>query len=198
MEATSYLNPADALLARSISSLDRPNRIVISGIWEVPVGHGKTFFSGMNSGLNAVVGNWQLNGAFEEQSGAPLGFGDVILNGSISQINLPAGQRSVDQWFNTSVFDRASADQRQFDIRTFPLFLSSVRGPNQSQFNLSAFKDFNFTERWKLQFRAECYDVFNHPNFNDPNLTVTGSSFGTISAQGSPSRQFQFALKLSF
>lgn len=198
MEATSYLNPADALLTRSISSLDRPNRIVISGIWEVPVGRGKAFFSDMNRGLNAIVGNWQLNGAFEQQSGAPLGFGDVILNGSISQINLPAGQRSVDQWFNTSVFDRVSGDQRQFDIRTFPLLLSSMRGPNQSQFNLSAFKDFNFTERWKLQFRGECYDVLNHPNFNDPNLTVTGSSFGTISAQGSPSRQFQFALKLSF
>ena len=198
MDATSYLNPADAFLARSISTLDRPNRIVVSGIWEVPVGRGRTFFSDMNPGLNAIVGNWQLNSVFEHQSGAPLGFGDVILNGSISQINLPSDQRTVDHWFNTAVFDTVSGDQRQFDIRTFPLFLSSVRGPSQSQFNLSAFKDFNFTERWKMQFRAECYDVLNHPNFNDPNLSVTSSNFGTISAQGSPSRQFQFALKVSF
>ena len=198
MEATSYLNPADAILTRSISSLDRTNRIVVSGIWEVPVGRGRTFFGKMNRGLDAIVGNWQLNSVFEQQSGAPLGFGDVILNGSISQIALPSGQRSVDQWFNTSVFDRLSGDQRQFDIRTFPKFLSSVRGPNQTQLNISAFKDFNFTDRWKAQFRAECYDVLNHPNFNDPNLSVTGSNFGIISAQGSPSRQFQMALRVSF
>ena len=198
MEATSYLNDADTNLYRGISAYDRPQRIVISGIWELPVGHGRTYFSGMNRAANAIFGGWQLNGVFAQQSGAPLGFGDAIFYGNINQIALPDDQRSVDQWFNTALFERSSALQRQYDVRTFPLAFTGIRGPNQSQLNLSLFKNFKFSERWNLQFRAECYDVLNHPNFNDPNTNVTSSSFGTITAQGSPSRQFQGALKLSF
>src|SRR5579884_1664996 len=198
MEASSYINPGDANLYRGISQYDRPQRIVISGIWEIPVGRGHTYFSGMKRGVDAVLGGWQLNGVFAQQSGSPLGFGDAIYYGNIDQIALPDDQRTVDRWFNTALFERSSSKQRQFDIRTFPLAFAGIRGPNQSQLNISAFKNFKFTERWNLQFRAECYDVLNHPNFNDPNTTVTSSSFGTITAQGSPSRQFQGALKLSF
>jgi hypothetical protein len=154
----------------------------------------------MNGSLNALFGNWQLNGSYIRQSGAPLSFGDFIFNGtSPDQINLPSDQRSVDHYINTSLFETDSKKQRQFDIRTFPRMFSSVRGPSQLQFNMSAFKDFNFTDRWKLQFRAECYDVLNHPNFNDPSTSsASSSSFGTITGQGSPSREFQLALKLSF
>jgi hypothetical protein len=199
-EATSYLNDGDLNLNRSIGSIDRPQRIVVSGIWELPVGRGRTFFSGMNGSLNALFGNWQLNGSYIRQSGAPLSFGDFIFNGtSPDQINLPSDQRSVDHYINTSLFETDSKKQRQFDIRTFPKMFSSVRGPSQLQFNMSAFKDFNFTERWKLQFRAECYDVLNHPNFNDPSTSsASSSSFGTITGQGSPSREFQLALRLLF
>jgi hypothetical protein len=197
MDATSYLNDGDARLNRSISQYDRPQRIVISGIWELPVGRGRTYFSGMNRGVDAFLGGWQLNGSFAQQSGAPLGFG-VIYYGTIGQIALPSDQRTVDQWFNTSLFERSSSRQRQYDIRTFPKYFAGIRGPNQSQVNVSLFKTFKFRDRWNLQFRAECYDLFNHPNFNDPNTTVTSSSFGTITAQGSPSRQFQGALRLSF
>jgi len=199
-EATSYLNDGDLDLNRSISSNDRRHRIVVSGIWELPVGRGRAFFSDMNTPLNAILGNWQLNGSYIRQDGAPLSFGDFIFNGtSPDQINVPSDQRSVDQYINTSLFERSSSKQRQFDIRTFPKMFSSVRGPSQLQFNVSAFKDFNFSDRWKLQFRAECYDVLNHANFNDPSTSsASSSSFGTITGQGSPSREFQFALKLSF
>ena len=199
-EATSYLNDGDLNLNRSIGAIDRRHRLVVSGIWEVPVGRGRPFFSDMDGALNAILGNWQLNGSYSWQSGAPLAFGDVIFNGtSPDQINLPPSQRSVDQFINTSLFERSSSKQRQFDIRTFPRMFSSVRGPTQLQFNMSAFKDFIFADRWRLQFRAECYDVLNHPNFNDPSTSsVTSSSFGTITGQGSPSREFQLALKLSF
>ena len=199
-EATTYLNDGDVNLYRSIGSIDRRHRVALSGIWEVPVGRGRPFFSDMDGPLNAIFGGWQLNGSYTWQSGAPLSFGDVIFTGtSPDQINLPSGQRSVDQFINTTLFERSSSKQRQFDIRTFPKMFSNVRGPTQLQFNMSAFKDFIFADRWLLQFRAECYDVLNHPNFNDPSTSsVTSSNFGTITGQGSPSREFQLALKLSF
>ena len=76
--------------------------------------------------------------------------------------------------------------------------MDAGRAPGQSQWNASLFKTFSFNERWKLQFRAECYDLMNHPNFEKPSTTVTSSTFGVISSQGSPGRQFQAALKLTF
>jgi hypothetical protein len=198
-EATSYLNAGDARLNRSISQYDRPQRIVVSGIWELPVGRGKTYLRGMNRGADILLGGWQVNTSFVRQSGAPLSFGDVIFTGTtFNQIALSSGDRSVDRWINTSLFQTSSAAQRQFDIRTFPKYISSVRAPNQDQLNGSAFKTVALEGGLALQFRGECYDMTNHENFDAPNLTVTGSSFGVISTQGSPGRQFQAALRLFF
>ncbi len=122
----------------------------------------------------------------------------IFTGTSATQINLPSDQRSVSMWFNTAPFVRASSAQLAEDVRTFPKYFSNVRAPNQSSWDFSLFKYFAFTERVKLQFRAECYDALNHPNFDAPNMTVTGTNFGVITAQGSPSRQFQGALKLTF
>jgi hypothetical protein len=199
MEANSFLNPGDTSLYRSISQYDRPQRIAITGIWSIPFGRGLHFGSNIPKPLDLAIGQWQLNAFIAQQSGPPLAFGDVIFTGAnAGQINLPSNQRSVSEWFNTSLFVRFSSAQLAEDVRTFPKYFSNVRGPNQSSWDFSLFKVFAFTERVKLQFRAECYDAFNHPNFDSPNLTVTSSNFGVISSQGSPSRQFQAALKLTF
>ena len=199
MEATSFLSAGDTSLYRSISQYDRPQRIAVTGIWNIPFGRGRRFGSNLPKAADLAVGQWQLNAFIAQQSGPPLAFGDVIFTGtSASQINLPSNQRSVSEWFNTSLFVRSSAAQLAEDVRTFPKYFSNVRAPNQSSWDLSVFKFFPITERVRLQFRAECYDAFNHPNFDAPNMTVTGTSFGVITSQGSPSRQFQGALKLTF
>jgi hypothetical protein len=49
-----------------------------------------------------------------------------------------------------------------------------------------------------IQFRAECYNLFNTPQFNSPNGTVTSQSFGQVTSQRNTSRQFQFGLKIKF
>jgi hypothetical protein len=82
-------------------------------------------------------------------------------------------------------------------------------GPGIQAVDLSLFKDFRFTERWRLQFRAEFFNAFNHPNFASPNTDISSSSFGKVSTtlapilgadSGGPGdpRQIQFALKLYF
>jgi hypothetical protein len=198
-DATSYLNAGDTTLNRSISQYDRPQRIVVSGIWDLPVGRGKAYLRNLNRGVDVLIGGWQLNTSFERQSGAPLSFGDVIFNGGdLNQIALASGNRSVDHWFNTALFQTASTAQRQFDIRTFPKYISSVRGPNQDQLNGSAFKTVKFGGSLAMQLRVECYDITNHENFDAPNTTPTSSSFGIVSTQGSPGRQIQAALRLFF
>jgi len=80
----------------------------------------------------------------------------------------------------------------------------AIVGPGFLNTDFSVTKDTKITERFGLQFRAEMFDIFNHPNFGNPVLTVTSSSFGQIQSTRFPtgdfgsSRQIQFALKLIF
>ncbi|MDQ6758879.1 MAG: hypothetical protein M3Z32_03305, partial [Acidobacteriota bacterium] len=136
---------------------------------------------------------------FTYQSGAPLGFGNIIFNGNLHDIPLASDQRSVNRWFNTGAgFVTASSQQLASNIRTFPKALSGVRGDGQTDWNAVLAKHFRFKERTDLEFRFEGYDILNHPNFSDPNTTVTNSAFGTVTGQAGLSREFQAALRLSF
>ena len=202
MDGIRFLNPGDATLEYGISENDRPHRLVINGLYEIPLGRGRAYASGMPKALDLVIGGWQLNGVIAKQSGPPLAFGDVILRGSVKDIPLPSDQRSVDRWFNTSLFETSSSKQLDpnFQIRTFPHFLAGVRGDGQSKWDVSLSKYFPITERVRMQFRAESYNVLNHPNFDTPSMSQTATDFGSIKAGSSSavSREFQFALKLTF
>jgi hypothetical protein len=80
----------------------------------------------------------------------------------------------------------------------------AITGPDFLNTDFSVTKNTKITERFNLQFRAELFDVFNHPNFGNPVLTATSSSFGLIQSTRFPtgdfgsSRQIQFALKVTF
>ena len=198
MEANSFLNSVDPMPYRSVSRYDRPHRIVVSGIVELPFGRGRAFGSGIPKPLDHVIGGWQLNGVVTKQSGPPLAFGDVIFRGSIKDIPLPKSERSVDRWFNTSGFEKRPTQQLEYNVRTFPRYLAGVRADGQSKWDISLTKHFSLRESARLEFRAECYNCLNHTNFNEPNMTVTNSNFGMITDQSELSRQFQLALKLTY
>ena len=74
-------------------------------------------------------------------------------------------------------------------------------GPDQVNFDFSAFKSFKITERQQLQFRAEMFNIFNHPQFapsgNNPDQAANGGARinGTL---GDNQREIQFALRYSF
>jgi hypothetical protein len=199
MEATSFLNAGDASVNRSISSLDRPHRFNVQSIVELPFGRGRHFGANMPKALDAIAGGWQINTIFTYQSGAPQSFGNIIFLGDLHNIPLPSDQRSVNRWFNTGAgFVTASAQQPGSNIRTFPKYLAGVRGDGQTMWNGSLVKHFKFRERMGLECRFEGYDIMNHPNFSDPNTTVTSSAFGTVTSQAGLSREFQGALKFTF
>jgi hypothetical protein len=200
MDALRFLNAADTKPTYGVSEFDRPHRLVVSGLYELPLGRGRALGSNLPKALDVAIGGWQLNGVYAKQSGPPLLFGDVILRGGVNDIPLPSGQQSVDRWFNTSTFERDSKKQLDpnFQIRTFPFFLPGVRGAGQSKLDLSLIKQFQLPGRVRMQFRAESYNVLNHPNFDTPNTDPANRSFGTVNSQGGLSREFQFALNLVF
>lgn len=199
MDGVRYLNPTDIRPEYDISEFDRPHRIVASAVYDLPFGKGRTYGSSLPKALGYVVGEWTMSSTFAMQSGPPLGpWNDVILRGNIRDVALSG--RNVDHWFNTSLFETNSTKQPNADyqIRTFPHFLPQVRGDGQQKWDLSLIKNFPFTERIGMQFRAESYNVLNHPNFDTPNIDPTSGGFGKVTSQGGLSREFQFALKLTF
>lgn len=198
MDATGFLNDSDPLPVRAISAFDRTHNFVLSSIYELPFGRGRAYGVNLGRALDFLVGHWQLNGVYYWQGGNPLTFGNVIFRGNIKDVPLSGDQRSVDRWFNTDDFERAPAKQLANNIRTFPLRFGNIRGDAQTKLDLSVIKYFNISERVRLQFRAEAYNSLNHVNFNTPNMGVTGTAFGTVTGQGSLSRQFQSVLKLTF
>jgi hypothetical protein len=198
MEATSYLNDQDPMPEEVISGLDRPHRATATGIWELPFGRGRTLGSTWHPVVNGILGGWQLNGAWQRQSGQALGFGNVIFNGDLKNIVLPKGQRGVDGWFNRDAgFERNASLQLASNLRRFPTRFSGVRGPGQDRLDFGLIKYFQITEGVKLQFRAETFNALNHPNLANPNTSVTSGAFGTITSQDPP-RSWQGALKLTF
>ena len=94
MEADTYRNASDPSPEKVISNLDYPTRITINGFYELPIGRGKSLLSSMPVWLDKAIGGWQVEGLYEIQTGAPLGFGDAIFTGNLSDIPLPVGQRS--------------------------------------------------------------------------------------------------------
>lgn len=200
MEATEFLNAADTVPYESLSSFDRPHRVVVSGIWELPFGRGRHWAANLPRALDFLVGGWQLNGVMQRQSGPPLGFGDVwtLFTGNPANIALPRSQRNPDRFFNIDAgFNRNNAQQLASSYRVSPLRFSNIRGDGQSRWDLSLIKNFKVTERLGIQFRGECLNAMNHPNLFAPNTTPTNTAFGTVTGQDVP-RSWQFALRLTF
>ena len=187
-------NVYDLANEKASSSFDHRHRVVVSFIYQLP-------FAQKRRGVtHALLGDWQAGGNFTAQTGAPF-----TVNIASDQANIGAGPaqrpnltgnpndgpKNPQQWFDTSRFSLPAL----YTFGTAPR--NAVIGPGLFEFDLSLQKDIRLTEAAKLQFRAEAYNLFNHPNFNIPNRTAFTANFGSISS-AQDSRQLQFALKLLF
>ncbi len=209
MQATEFLNTGDPRPSEVVSDLNRTHAWRSSGIYELPFGRGRHYGASMNRFADAIVGGWQLNGVWQNQSGAPLAFGNRIFNGDLSQVLLPVNERSVDRWLrvvpsstnpNAVVpygFNSISGQQLASNLRKLPVRFAGITGPGQSRWDFSAIKNFKLNERFVTQFRAEVFNAMNHPNLGNPTLDPTSASYGIITSQDSP-RSWQFALRISF
>ncbi len=171
MEAVAYLNPTDASLTHSISSVDRPHHVVVSGMWEIPWAQKKLW------------GGWSLNAIYQWQSGPPIGFGNIIFNGDLHNIVLSETDRKLERWFNTDAgFNKNSAQQLASNIRTFPLRLTGLHAGNWNYWDISVIKRFRIRENLHFELRGEAVDAFNTPIFSAPNAVPTSSLFGQVTS----------------
>jgi hypothetical protein len=199
MDATEYLNNTDPLPTHVVAAADRPHRVTINGVWELPVGKGRMLLSHAHPVLDSVVGGWQYQAIWLWQTGAPIGFGNVVFLGDVHNIVLPAGERSLSEWFNVNAaFDRSSANALANNIRYFPLRLTGVRAPGQNYWNMSLYKQFALRERLKMQVRTEWEGALNTPQFAAPNAAPANTLFGQINGTQGEARRVYVGLKLIF
>jgi hypothetical protein len=200
MEAVEKLNPTDLAPHHVISDQDRPQRIVLSGIYELPVGKGRRWLASTNAILNGIAGGWSVQGIYQGQSGPPIGFGNILFYGNIQDMVLPRSERTVERWFNTSAgFETNSQKQLASNIRTMPLRFTGLRADGYNNMDLSVFKNFKIHERLSFQLRGEAQDVFNHAMFAAPNTAPANTLFGSVNAiVGTEQRRVTIAGKLSW
>lgn len=199
---------------RSLDGFDVPQRFVLSGVLDLPVGRGKTFGSNMGSVADKIVGGWGIDTIITVQRGFPISLG---CSGSYGQLGLSGipnagcprltvvGNRgntsgSLDQklakWFNTSAYAVTQGYGFGSDGRTEP----NVRADGVKNFDFAAFKNTKFgpDDRLGLEFRAEFFNLFNRTQFSPPGTSFGSGNFGVVTSQYNLPRQIQFGLRLSF
>jgi len=201
---THLQDPNNRKLERGLSTFDIPSVLQFSYSYELPIGRGKAIGGDMHPVLNAIIGGWQTNGIWRFTDGRPIILG---LSGGQSlptyggqQPNISAPLQCASSNILTNYF--ANPDVLSvpppFTLGTAPRTVGSCRAPGQANVNLSLFKEFPLPirEGSKLQFRFETYNALNHPQFNTPNSTFNGGSFGVITSTANSPREVQLALKL--
>ncbi len=130
-EDTSWTGPeiAGRRVEHKLGGEDRPFRLSIAPIWEIPIGRKQAFGKGMPKVVDAVVGGWQLSGQFSIQSGVPVVFStDSFFSGK--DFALPKDQQSLSKWFDTSQFQRFP--DKGADITTYPAWTGVMSLPGAS------------------------------------------------------------------
>jgi len=187
------------------STYDRTNVAFVNFVYQLPF-----FKDADNKLLKATVGGWELSGIITAESGAPLNLG---VNGSnASSVVFNSGNRpdvtgpvsyphTVAQWFNPAAFSQPACVTGPDCYGNFGF--DGIRGPGRDNWSLAVLKNFVFTERFKLQFRAESFNVWNHTQFkgdaNNGGISnnFNASDFGQVKSAFDP-RVFQLALKAFF
>ncbi|MBL8177813.1 MAG: TonB-dependent receptor [Bryobacterales bacterium] len=165
------------------------HRMTLGATWELPFGRGKKFASGIHPVLNHIVGGWSTSHIFVWNTGSFLRFGQLDVSGDPGN-----AARDWSRWFDTSVFAQATP----FTPRTNPYQYDGITGPRYWNLDSTLSKNFNLTEKFKLEFRLEGYNVTNSAMPGNPNLAVTSTQFGGITTQVNYGREVQYTLRLHF
>ena len=176
------------------SNFDIRQRLALSGLYRIPFGK--------KGGVPAaLIRNWQLSGIFATQTGQPFtatlstdpsGTSTTAHPNRLRDGSLPSGQRTLSRWFDISAFAAPACVCFGNSGRNI------LRGPGSTNLDAGLSRDFRLQERIRLQFRAEAFNLFNHPNFGLPGMAVGSPTAGIIGSVLNPERQIQLAAKVRF
>jgi hypothetical protein len=184
----------DTAAQKGNSNFDIRHRFVASGLYQLPFGRSR-------GGLNYLARDWQLSGIFSIQTGQPFtvtsstdpsGTNTTARPNRLRDGSLPSDQRNINHWF----------DLTAFAVPTCTCFGNSgrniLRGPGFVNLDFGISRNFAVGERFRIEFRAESFNLMNHPNFGIPNMAIGNQMAGIITTVVNPERQNQLAMKFRF
>ncbi|MDP9050792.1 MAG: TonB-dependent receptor [Acidobacteriota bacterium] len=206
-----FITPNGPNLLANYGSSDQDQRNVFttSVLYDLPFGRGRTFGKNMNHALDEVIGGWQLNTIVSLASGTPIDIdvsgGKIDMRpdlGSFTKVKrtiITGATNTGNAAYFTGVFTKPPVNASGMYTRIGTLSRNKFTGPGYNKVDFSLFKGFAITERVKAEFRAQAYNVFNHPQFNNPDTNVSDGNFGTINGIRQYSeRQLELAGHISF
>ncbi len=207
---------------------DLRHRFTISYLYELPIGRGRRFMGAMSGVADAFLGGWQVAGITTAQSGEAVTAtlsSDLSNTGSFSprpnQIANPydfsfdsvsqgtdfgctnPGHQTLDCWYNQAAFVAPPLAPGQQSAHSFGNSrIGNLRGPDLVDFDVVLQKNFKIRESQQVEFRAEFFNLFNHPNFGLPGggsaVAVDVPGGASITNTATDNRQIEFALKYTF
>jgi hypothetical protein len=196
---------------------DRRNRVLITGLYQLPFGKGATFLASSNRAVDTLVGGWQLGGVLVFQSGAFLTMQQTSVDPANTNILNTVGVTRADVvsgvapkavqgltnsagpvFLNPNAFTLPPVNAGRFGDSS----VGNVSGPGTEAVSLSLIKSIKITEQLQFQFGAQAANALNHRNYDVPNQFVDQQAFGTISAlqtaEGAGPRNVEITGRLSF
>ncbi len=194
--------------SRSVASQDVSRRLVVSYLYELPVGRGKPLLGRLPKAADYLIGNWQINGIVTLSTGVPLAIATQQNNSqsfSATQYpnvngkdpRLPSGRpldERLNQWFDTSVFSQPAP----FTFGNGPRVMPTLRRDGVRGWDFSVFKRIPVRENLRAEFRAEFFNFTNTPNWAAPGQAFGNPQFGVVNAQANGPRRVQLGLKVYF
>ena len=176
----------------------------MDAVYELPFGRGKQFASNTSKAMDQVIGGWEVSPIVSVRTGWPLPVNGASDNsgtfgrGPRANCNsFPSIQNTPipgigTQWFTNN----GNFTQPASGFGNCAPQLAGLRSPRYTDLDMSVHKDFPLTERFRLQFRTDFINTFNHVQYNAPNMGL-GSTMGQITTS-QPPRNIQLALKLYY
>ena len=207
-ESGNISTPANLSLSRGLAGFNRTHSFVQSFVWAIPTARG------IDGIARWALDGWQLSGIFARQSGTPLDITASGTNlhapGNTQRANVTGTPRVLGNtgpgqlYFDTSVYSTPAATLTSATGVTYAPFGtltrngSGLNGPGYLNLDASIFKKLKFTERVGGEFRADMFNALNHPNFNNPQTSLTSATFGQINGTASSPRLVRFGVRVSF
>jgi hypothetical protein len=170
------------------------HRMNIAATYEFPLGRGRRFISQSHPILDAIIGGWTTSAIYWYNAGSRLHFGQMEVVGEPKLEN-------PDKWglmFNPAAFKYIP--DAGFKVRTNPITHPGEQGPGYKDIDLTLSKIFRLTERYRMEFKMEAYNLTKTFSGADPSVVVTAAAFGRVTgmAAGTKGRELQYNIRLTF
>jgi len=199
VEGLTVQDPYNPKASRGLSGTNMPNVLSVNGLYDVPIGPGKRLSTG-NRFTDYILGNWQLNSILSWHDGQAFTATD-----GTDRANIGGGSQRADQVGDPKLSHRTTGEWFNVDAFALPAqysfgnaYRNSLRAQRLINLDMSVIRSFPFLGERRFEFRAETFNLFNHPVFGTPNNDVSSTSFGSVSSTSNSARQMQFSGKIVF